>query len=172
MNTITNSTNYDKNFYKLIAMHKLFIEPLSLIGAFAVVLCCYYGVTLFVGGVYDTTTFVYLALGLILVPITCFVMPYKRNSNAYEEAMRLTKGKPYVVTVKFSLDSLNKKNSLSQSALYKYSEVKSINVKGNLIIIKISKRNPIYMNKESFVDSTYDDFKMFLAKNSEIKIDE
>lgn len=172
MNTITNSTNYDKYFYRLIAGQKLFKDPISFIGTFAVVMCCYSGVTLLVADKYEISTYLYLILGLLLIPFVCFVLPYRRNCKAYEQVMKLTKGKPFIINVKFSLDSLNMKNSLSQSELHKYSEVKSINVKGNLITINLDKNNPIYINKESFVDCTYDDFKSFIKNNSEIAINE
>lgn len=172
MNTIINSTNYDKNFYKLIAGQKLFKDPISLVGAFAAVLCCYSGVTSFVDSNYEISTFLYLILGLVLIPIFCFILPYRKNCSAYKEAMKLTKGKPFLIEVKFSLNSLNMKNSLSQSELHAYSEVKSINVKGNLITIILEKGNPIYINKEAFVDCKYEDFKSFIKRNSEIIINE
>lgn len=172
MNTITNSTNYDKYFYKLIAGQKLFKDPISFVGAFAAVMCCYSGVTSLVSAKYEISTYLYLILGLVLIPFICFVLPYRNKCRAYEEAMKLTKGKPFIVNVKFSLDSLNIKNSLSQSELHKYSEVKSINVKGNLITINLEKGNPIYINKESFLDCTYDDFKLFIKNNLDIEINE
>lgn len=172
MNSIINSTNYDKNFYKLIAGYKLTKDIISFIGALGVVLCCYNGVTALVNGKYEINTFMYLLLGLVLIPLTCFVLPYRRNAKAYDEAMKLTKGKSFIIEVKFSLDSLNMRNSLSQSELHKYSEVKSINVRGNLIAITLKEGNPIFINKESFVESTYNNFKEFITKNSEIKIDE
>lgn len=172
MNAIINSTDYDKNFYKLIAGQKLFKDPISFVGAFAVVMCCYSGITLLVSGQYEISTYLYLVLGLVLIPVLCFVLPYRKNCKAYEEAMKLTKGKPFIINVKFSLDSLNMKNSLSQSELHKYNEVKSISIKGDLITISLNKGNPIYINKKSFLDCTYDDFKLFIKKNSEITINE
>ena len=172
MNAIINRTNYDKNFYKLIAGQKLIKDPVSLFGSIAIVLCCYNGVTALIGGEYSIYTIINLILGLVLIPIACFVSPYKRNCKAYEKAMELTKNKPFIVEVKFSLDSLNMKNILSQSELHKYSEVKSINVKSNLIVININKGNPIYIDKGGFVENTYDDFKSFINRNSKIKIDE
>ena len=172
MNAIINRTNYDKKFYKLIASYKLTKDAISFIGTVGVVLCCYNGVTALINGIYEMTTFIYLLLGLILIPITCFVLPYRRNCKAYDEAMKLTKGKDFIVDVKFSLDSLNMKNSLSQSELHKYSEVKSINIRGNLIVINLKEGNPIYIDSQSYIDNTYDDFKAIINKNSEIKFDE
>lgn len=172
MNAIINKTNYDSKFYKLIASYKLTKDPISFIGTFGVVMCCYNGVTSFINGKYETSTFLYLILGLVLIPICCFLLPYRKNCKAYEQAMKLTKGKPFIINVKFSLDSLNMKNSLSQSELHKYSQVKSINVKNNLITINLDKGNPIYINSQSFMDCTYDDFKLFIKNNSEIEINE
>ena len=172
MNAIINKTNYDSKFYKLIASYKLTKDAISFIGTVGVVLCCYSGITALMSDKYEITTYFYLILGLVLIPLTCFVLPYRRNCKAYDEAMKLTKGKEFIVEVKFSLDSLNMKNSLSQSELHKYSEVKSINIRGNLIVINLKEGNPIYINKESFIDSTYDDFKTFVNRNSEIEFDE
>ena len=172
MNSIINKTNYDKNFYKLIASYKLTKDAISFIGTVGVVLCCYNGVTALINGIYEIPTYIYLILGLVLIPITCFVLPYRKNCKAYDEAMKLTKGKELIIEVKFSLNSFNMKNSLSQSELHKYSEVKSINVRGTLIIIYLKEGKPIYINKQSFVDNTYDEFKEFINKNSKIKFDE
>ena len=109
-------------------------------------------------------------MGLILIPIFCLILPYTTNCKAYDKAMELTKGKEFKVEVKFSGQSLNMKNTLGQSELHSYKEVKSIKVSSNLITINIKKGNPIYIDQNSFINSTFDDFKQYIEFVSDIKI--
>ena len=62
------------------------------------------------------------------------------------------------------------KNSLNQSELHEYRDIKSINIKNNLIIINLKKGNPIYMDKNSFISSSYNDFKEYINVVASIKI--
>lgn len=169
MNTITNKTDFDKNFYRIIASQRLLKENIAYLGVFAMCLSAYAGIKSLLNSASNISAYIYLAMGFILVPIFCFYIPYKTNCEYYEKAMKVTHNKPLIAEVKFSEDSFNMKNSLSQSEFHKYKDVDSIQVKKSLITINIKKSHPIYMNKDGFVDGTYNDFKLFIKQHSSIK---
>ena len=168
--SILNKTIYTKDFYKNIASSKIFKDPITFLGTVAICFSCYSGtVTLMSAGI-NVTSIIYLVLGLVLIPFCCFYLPYSNNCKAYDRVMEMTKGKEFFAETKFSKQSFNVKNSLGQSELHNYKDVKSINAKNNLIIINLKKGNPIYIDKNSFVSSSFDDFKEYLNAVASIKI--
>lgn len=170
--SITNQTNYNQEFYKMIAGEQISKDPIVLLGTIGVGFCCYVGTKGLFVNAKTLEPYLCLILGLIIVPICCFFLPYKNYCNAYKRAMKLTNNKDFIVEVKFSFESLNMKNNLKQSMLHNYENVSSIDIKKNLIIIRLKKEKPIYINKESFIDATYEEFKEYMNKNTKVKINE
>lgn len=166
---ILNKTNYNQDFYKQIAKQKLVKDPVFYLGIIGMCLYCYTGIYYLMLGYKQILGYICLIFAFVLTPIFCFILPYRTNCKKYKKTMELTHNNDYIVEVKFSNESLNVKNSLKKSELHNYKEIKSIVVKDNLITIKIKGFDPIYMDKNSFVDSTYDDFKNFLTARSNIK---
>lgn len=170
--SILNKTTYSKQFYKKIASSKIFKDPITFLGTIACCFACYTGTTTLMGAGINIIAIIYLVLGLIIVPIFCFFLPYSNNCKAYDRMMELTKNKEFYAETKFSNLSFNMKNSLGQSELHDYKDIKSINIKNDLIIINLKKGNPIYMDKNSFVSSSYNEFKEYITTTASIKIND
>ena len=167
---ILNTTNYDKEFYRKIAGQKFLKDPIVFFGVIMICLSCYSGSTLLINNGISFISIIYLIMGLLIIPFFCLYLPYSTNCKAYEKVMKLTKGKEFIVDIKFSGQSFNMKNTLGQSELHNYKEIKSIKVSSNLITININKGNPIYLDQNSFVNSSFDDFKEYIEFVSNIKI--
>lgn len=168
--SILNKTIYTKDFYRKIASSKILKDPITFLGTVACCIACYTGtITLMNVGI-NLTAIIYLVLGFVVIPFFCFFLPYSNNCKAYNRVMELTKNKEFSAEIKFSNQSFNMKNSLNQSELHEYRDIKSINIKNNLIIINLKKGNPIYMDKNSFISSSYNDFKEYMNAVAFIKI--
>ena len=168
MNAIINRTIYSKEFYKTIANYRLFKDSTSLIGIIAALLSSLIAIATIIANPSNTNGYIYLAIGLLFVPICFFYLPYKTNCDAYKQTMKKTGNKDFIVEVKFGPQSLNMSNNIKQSGLHYNTDIKSIKVKNNLIVVNFRSDFPLYIDKNSFVDCTYDDFKKYIQRNTKI----
>lgn len=155
-----NQTEYTEDLYKNVAGYNFFHGKLGTIGSLFVAYALFTASYKLEDEATKTQGWIFMILALIVLPIIFFVVPYFITRNGYKSSKTIT-----VVTTEIYEDCIVCKNNTDVSKKYYYNQMKYVRKDNNMISILIKDINqPLFMNKDSFIDCTWQEAYEFLSE--------
>ena len=168
---IINKSNYDKDFHKKIACYHLRYS-INRLTAFLVI------ITLTVLAIQSytlkeyTSAIVMACFGLIIFPISFFLLPYIINISRYKTLLKRGNGQPFIMTIELNDKEIRYKSSLNETGILRYDHIKDIIIYKNILIITDLNNKPLYLREDSYIRQDKESCHILLEKKTKMNIKE
>lgn len=159
-----NHTDYTRDFYRRIARYRVFHGTNGLIIAVAITLLCASGASRLNENANDRGAWMMLLMGLVLLPLLGYAVPYFTTVHGYRAAMKDTKGKPLIVTTEITKNEVTVRNSINQTLHLKYPQITRVEEDKGLVALWTSGRPTAYFDMDSFTEGSGDEAVTFLKE--------
>lgn len=164
-----NESLYDKNFYRDISIYKIKANPLTGIGVIGMAICLYAGISGLATDSASKTAWMAMLLGLILLPLVTFLIPFVTYAVGYNQIVKDEHFKDLTYSTEITATSLHCKDTRGQSFFLQYKDVTTLDKQREMVVVGVNRTQFLYLKNDGFKGCTPDEAFEFIRKRVTIE---
>ena len=155
MNKINNKTIYTTKFYADAALYEVLHSGSATIASIMQLACLLIGCSRLEKGTRDPSALLYLFLGILIIPLLFYVMPYLSAVRKFKKDYN--EKSPTTITAEINSKYIHIKNNKGGSQRYDYNDLAYVKLTKSMLIIgtRLNKNEKIYLDVNSFSGPSY-----------------
>lgn len=169
MNKYINKTNYTLSYFEKISRYNNIKGANFYLMMRFVTVCVFIALVNFRNGTSHTLGYIYMFLGISIVPLFSFILPKYSARRNYKKLMEETGKRELIVTTEIS-DKITVHNSAGIVKAHHYDQVVSVSRFQGMLVIAFKDREIIYLDLNGFKSGNPDKATKHICEKANVKL--
>jgi len=169
MNKYINKTNYTLSYFEKISRYNNIKGANFYLMMRFVTVCVFIALVNFRNGTSHTLGYIYMFLGISIVPLFSFILPKYSARRNYKKLMEETGKRELIVTTEIS-DKITVHNSAGIVKAHHYDQVVSVSRFQGMLVIAFKDREVIYLDLNGFKSGNPDKATKHICEQANVKL--